>query len=236
VDVGPSEEGAFWQQFLRALVARGLHGVQRRTHPPSIQERESTASFHTFTRLATRWRGRHEHSRATRTRRGLSTQGRAARHQPDGLAASARHQRDDDRPHARRRAYRHEVGGPPPAPGPHTWQGVRHRPRWAGSALPTIRTRSHALTSGCVKANRSSTKTTWTMSGGTTSVLTRRCRCTPAGRLPSARQAMVTVRPRIVAVPRDCCPVWPLRAPLLPSPRVRLPLQQAQLPAGRDRR
>ena len=28
VDVGPSEEGAFWQQFLRALVARGLHGVQ----------------------------------------------------------------------------------------------------------------------------------------------------------------------------------------------------------------
>ncbi len=28
VDVGPSEEGAFWQQFLRTLVARGLHGVQ----------------------------------------------------------------------------------------------------------------------------------------------------------------------------------------------------------------
>jgi len=28
VDVGPSEEGAFWQQFLRSLVARGLQGVQ----------------------------------------------------------------------------------------------------------------------------------------------------------------------------------------------------------------
>ncbi len=28
IDVGPSEEGAFWQQFLRALVARGLRGVQ----------------------------------------------------------------------------------------------------------------------------------------------------------------------------------------------------------------
>ncbi len=28
VDVGPSEEGAFWQQFLRSLVARGLRGVQ----------------------------------------------------------------------------------------------------------------------------------------------------------------------------------------------------------------
>ena len=28
LDVGPSEEGAFWQQFLRGLVARGLHGVQ----------------------------------------------------------------------------------------------------------------------------------------------------------------------------------------------------------------
>jgi len=27
VDVGPSEEGAFWQQFLRSLVARGLRGV-----------------------------------------------------------------------------------------------------------------------------------------------------------------------------------------------------------------
>jgi transposase-like protein len=27
-DVGPSEEGAFWQQFLRSLVARGLRGVQ----------------------------------------------------------------------------------------------------------------------------------------------------------------------------------------------------------------
>ncbi len=28
LDVGTSEEGAFWQQFLRALVARGLGGVQ----------------------------------------------------------------------------------------------------------------------------------------------------------------------------------------------------------------
>ncbi len=28
VDVGPSEEGAFWQQFLRSLVARGLRGMQ----------------------------------------------------------------------------------------------------------------------------------------------------------------------------------------------------------------
>jgi transposase-like protein len=28
LDVGPSEEGAFWQQFLRALVERGLSGVQ----------------------------------------------------------------------------------------------------------------------------------------------------------------------------------------------------------------
>jgi transposase-like protein len=27
-DVGPSEEGAFWLQFLRGLVARGLRGVQ----------------------------------------------------------------------------------------------------------------------------------------------------------------------------------------------------------------
>src|SRR6266550_3944712 len=29
VDVGPSEDGAFWLRFLRALVARGLAGVQR---------------------------------------------------------------------------------------------------------------------------------------------------------------------------------------------------------------
>jgi putative transposase len=29
LDVGPSEDGAFWTQFLRGLVARGLHGVQR---------------------------------------------------------------------------------------------------------------------------------------------------------------------------------------------------------------
>jgi putative transposase len=28
VDVGPSEDGAFWLGFLRALVARGLHGVR----------------------------------------------------------------------------------------------------------------------------------------------------------------------------------------------------------------
>ena len=28
VDVGPSEDGAFWLRFLRGLVARGLHGVQ----------------------------------------------------------------------------------------------------------------------------------------------------------------------------------------------------------------
>src|SRR6476660_668880 len=28
VDVGPSEDGAFWHQFLRSLVARGLAGVQ----------------------------------------------------------------------------------------------------------------------------------------------------------------------------------------------------------------
>src|SRR5205085_12550528 len=28
VDVGPSEDGAFWLRFLRALVARGLAGVQ----------------------------------------------------------------------------------------------------------------------------------------------------------------------------------------------------------------
>lgn len=28
LDVGPSEEGAFWLQFLRSLVARGLRGVQ----------------------------------------------------------------------------------------------------------------------------------------------------------------------------------------------------------------
>jgi transposase-like protein len=28
LEVGPSEEGAFWQQFLRGLVARGLSGVQ----------------------------------------------------------------------------------------------------------------------------------------------------------------------------------------------------------------
>src|SRR5262245_39827336 len=28
LDVGPSEDGAFWLQFLRGLVARGLSGVQ----------------------------------------------------------------------------------------------------------------------------------------------------------------------------------------------------------------
>jgi putative transposase len=28
LDVGPSEDGAFWLQFLRSLVARGLSGVQ----------------------------------------------------------------------------------------------------------------------------------------------------------------------------------------------------------------
>jgi transposase-like protein len=28
LDVGPSEDGAFWLQFLRSLVARGLNGVQ----------------------------------------------------------------------------------------------------------------------------------------------------------------------------------------------------------------
>src|SRR5207248_5376756 len=28
LDVGPSEDGAFWQQFLRSLGARGLSGVQ----------------------------------------------------------------------------------------------------------------------------------------------------------------------------------------------------------------
>ena len=28
LEVGPSEDGAFWQQFLRGLVARGLTGVQ----------------------------------------------------------------------------------------------------------------------------------------------------------------------------------------------------------------
>ncbi len=28
VDVGPSEEGAFWLRFLRGLVARGLADVQ----------------------------------------------------------------------------------------------------------------------------------------------------------------------------------------------------------------
>jgi len=28
VDVGPSEDGAFWLRFLRAIVARGLAGVQ----------------------------------------------------------------------------------------------------------------------------------------------------------------------------------------------------------------
>lgn len=28
VDVGPSEDGAFWLRFLRSLVARGLHGVR----------------------------------------------------------------------------------------------------------------------------------------------------------------------------------------------------------------
>jgi len=28
VDVGPSEDGGFWLRFLRALVARGLAGVQ----------------------------------------------------------------------------------------------------------------------------------------------------------------------------------------------------------------
>lgn len=28
MEVGPSEEGAFWLQFLRSLVERGLHGVQ----------------------------------------------------------------------------------------------------------------------------------------------------------------------------------------------------------------
>jgi transposase-like protein len=28
LDVGPSEEGAFWRGFLRGLVGRGLHGVQ----------------------------------------------------------------------------------------------------------------------------------------------------------------------------------------------------------------
>ena len=28
MDVGPSEDGAFWLRFLRALVARGLSGVQ----------------------------------------------------------------------------------------------------------------------------------------------------------------------------------------------------------------
>jgi transposase-like protein len=27
LDVGPSEDGAFWLQFLRGLVARGLTGV-----------------------------------------------------------------------------------------------------------------------------------------------------------------------------------------------------------------
>jgi len=34
LDVGPSEDGAFWLQFLRSLVARGLAGVQLpRLHP-----------------------------------------------------------------------------------------------------------------------------------------------------------------------------------------------------------
>ena len=28
LDVGPSEDGAFWLQFLRGLVARGLKGVK----------------------------------------------------------------------------------------------------------------------------------------------------------------------------------------------------------------
>ena len=28
LDVGPSEEGAFWLQFLRGLLARGLSGVK----------------------------------------------------------------------------------------------------------------------------------------------------------------------------------------------------------------
>src|SRR5438094_631482 len=28
LDVGPSEDGAFWHQFLRGLVARGLPGVE----------------------------------------------------------------------------------------------------------------------------------------------------------------------------------------------------------------
>ncbi len=28
VDVGPSEDGAFWSAFLRSLVARGLRGVR----------------------------------------------------------------------------------------------------------------------------------------------------------------------------------------------------------------
>ena len=28
LEVGPSEDGAFWQQFLRGLVARGLTGVR----------------------------------------------------------------------------------------------------------------------------------------------------------------------------------------------------------------
>jgi transposase-like protein len=28
LDVGPSEDGAFWLQFLRSLVARGLHCVE----------------------------------------------------------------------------------------------------------------------------------------------------------------------------------------------------------------
>jgi putative transposase len=41
LDVGPSEEEAFWTAFVRSLVARGLLGVkagdQRR--PPGLEER-----------------------------------------------------------------------------------------------------------------------------------------------------------------------------------------------------
>ena len=44
VDVGPSEEGAFWLRFLRSLVARGLRGVQLVTSDAHTGLRQAIAA------------------------------------------------------------------------------------------------------------------------------------------------------------------------------------------------
>ena len=47
LDVGPSEDGAFWLRFLRGLVARGLHGIQLVTSDAHEGLRQAiAATFH----------------------------------------------------------------------------------------------------------------------------------------------------------------------------------------------